>query len=82
MKRLALLVLLLPRLVWATCNTDSYSTAVCNMSPIRYFRMDAPSGTSETDLGSSATNGTYHNGFTLGATGIPALTDKAASFSG
>ena len=44
--------------------------------------MDAASGTSETDLGSSPQNGTYQNGFTLNATGIPALTDKAASFSG
>jgi hypothetical protein len=44
--------------------------------------MDAASGTIETDLGSSPQNGTYQNGFTLNATGIPALTDKAASFSG
>jgi hypothetical protein len=44
--------------------------------------MDAGSGTIETDLGSSPQNGTYQNGFTLNATGIPALTDKAASFSG
>jgi hypothetical protein len=44
--------------------------------------MDAASGTIETDLGASPQNGTYQNGFTLNATGIPALTDKAASFSG
>ena len=44
--------------------------------------MDAASGTVETDLGSSPQDGTYQNGFTLNAAGIPGVTDLAASFSG
>jgi hypothetical protein len=64
-------------------NADGvYSAAILAKSPIHYYRMDAASGTSEADLGSSPQSGTYQNGFTLNAAGIPALTDKAARFSG
>jgi hypothetical protein len=59
-----------------------YNAAILSKAPIHYYRMDAASGSTEADLGSSPQNGIYQNGFTLNVTGIPALSDKAASFSG
>lgn len=84
MRRLALLLLLaFPRLVLATCTqTDAYSTLICSLSPLHYYRFDATSGTSETDLGSLADNGTYSGTFTLQVAGIPSVTDKAVSYGG
>jgi hypothetical protein len=80
-RRLLALALLLPSLAWAVCGTDNYSNTVCADTPTFYWRMDATSGTSETDKADSS-NGTYASGFTLQATGIPANTDKAVTFDG
>lgn len=81
-RRLLIALCLLPTLAWAV----NYSTTVNTFSPNHYYRMDAASGTTETDIGSSATNGTYENilgTFTLNATGlIFGDTDKAVSTTG
>ncbi len=85
MKRLwtLLLLLALPSIGHAACVvTDAYSSLVCSYAPVRYFRMDASSGTTENDLGTSGVNGTYGGTFSLNATGIPAVTDKAVTFTG
>lgn len=49
--------------------TATYSATVLGDTPLRYYRMDAPSGTTETDHGSNAQNGTSHASPTLGVTG-------------
>lgn len=80
MKRLALLLCLIAQAAFA----DQYSTVILADSPLWYWRMDAPSGTSETNLGSLGTGGgnnlTYVNTPSLNQTGIPALTDKAVYY--
>lgn len=45
---------------------SAYSSAVLALSPTHYWRMNATSGTTETDLGSLGFNLTYNGGFTLG----------------
>lgn len=94
-RRLLLALCLLPSLVWATCPSDNYAVnGVCPDSPCHWFRMDASSGTTETDQGfgagaeggkcaQSTANATYSGGFTLSQTGIVgAGTDKATAFNG
>ena len=48
-----------------------YSSAVLALAPTSYYRMNATSGTTETDLGSAANNLTYTgSGYTLGGPGL------------
>lgn len=49
----------------------SYKEEVLADSPVSYWRMDAASGTAETDLGSGGHNGTYSGQFALKEPGIP-----------
>lgn len=68
------LVLLSPRLAWAsTCScpsppADAYGAAVCALHPCTYYRMDDTSGTAAVDTSQSG-NGTYVGGFTLNQAG-------------
>lgn len=79
--RLLALLLLLPSLAAA-----DYASTIQGDCAIHYYRMDAASGTTETDQGASCgglgtNNGTYNGTFSLNQTGIAgAGTDKAASF--
>lgn len=75
--RVLALLLLLPPVAWPCTGTDGYSTEVCADNPTRYYRMDATSGTTETDIGSNARNATYTGGFTLNQTG--ALTGSGST---
>ncbi len=62
----------------------SYKTEVLALEPFGYWRMDATSGTIETDIGSGKNNGVYQNDFTLEGTGIPGDTlpgEFAAKFN-
>jgi hypothetical protein len=73
------LVLLVPSLAWATCPaTDAYSTVVCADNPVSYFRLGESSGTTATDVGSLANNGTYTGSPTLGATSLLASSSNTA----
>lgn len=89
-KHLLLVLLFLPRVVLgATCTpTDVYSTAVCVDNPDHYLRMDATSGTTETDNGVNpfTTNVmTYAGGYTLNQTGALIAngnTNRAVAFNG
>lgn len=91
-RRVVSFLLLIPSLAWATCPlTDAYSTAVCADNPRHYLRMDASSGTTETDVGSSPyeTGGnpamTYIGSYTLsqgGALGSAGISDTAVAFGG
>jgi hypothetical protein len=47
-----------------------YSAAILADSPLRYYRLNEPSGTTAADIGSQALNGTLNGGITLGATGL------------
>jgi hypothetical protein len=52
-------------------------------APQDYWRMDAPSGATETDTGTGGHNGTYVGSPTLGATGaLAADSDTAVTFNG
>jgi predicted ribosomally synthesized peptide with SipW-like signal peptide len=46
-----------------------YANAVLADNPVGFWRLNETSGTTATDLGSGAHNGTYNGGFTLGAPG-------------
>jgi Concanavalin A-like lectin/glucanases superfamily len=87
---LVLALLLLPRLALGACvGTDTYSNMICATGNVaHYWRMDAPSGTTETDhFGSGYSTGdlTYINtaDVTLGTTGlVPLNSDAAVTFGG
>jgi concanavalin A-like lectin/glucanase superfamily protein/lysyl oxidase/fibronectin type III domain protein len=65
---------------WATLS--GYRGAVLADSPVSYWRLDEPSGTTAADE-RGANPGTYVNGPTLGAAGLLGSdTDKAVSFDG
>jgi hypothetical protein len=82
-RRLLALALLVPSLCWATCDTDSYSHIICADSPTHYYRLDESSGTAAGDIGTAShINGVYHGTYSLSATGVPAVTDKAINFTG
>ncbi len=56
----------------AVCPTDHYGAIICADSPSHWWRMNASSGTSETDQGPGVggLNATYAGDFTLSQTGI------------
>jgi len=56
-----------------------YTSVILADSPIRYYRLGESSGTTATDLGSQAINGTYTGGFTLAQTGL--IVNEAAAKS-
>lgn len=98
MRRLALLFCLLASSVWAVPPNDQgggktwdYYDMIYTDNPCHYWRMDATSGTSETDVGRGAgigvcnalQNGTYAGTFTLKLSGSnKGDADMAASFGG
>ena len=66
----------------ATDDPGDFNADVVGLSPLSYWRLGEPSGSTAVDAGSSGNNGTY-NGATLGQTG--ALTgdaDTAVRFNG
>lgn len=59
---------------------SDYSTGVEADNPLTWYRMDAPSGTTEIDRGSLGLNGTYVGSPTLGASGVD-VNDAAVLFA-
>lgn len=67
-----------------TGSFNSYQGGVLgDTAPAAYWRMGELAGTSMYDTTGNGHSGTYSGGFTLGATGIPAISDDSAvSFNG
>lgn len=67
----------------ALASSATYKSTILADSPLRYYRLDEATGTTATDLGSSAQNGTYTGGFTLNQPGaLSGDTDAAVKFNG
>lgn len=60
---------------------DDYATEVLADSPVGYWRLGEPSGTTAEDSSGNNRDGTYSGGFTLGVTGAVSG-DTAADFNG
>lgn len=56
----------------------TYEAEVLADTPLGYWRLGEPSGTTATDLGSGATDGVYENSPTLGVTGLLAADANTA----
>ena len=60
----------------------TYQSTILTDAPVGYWRLGEPSGTTATDAGSGAHNGTYTNTPTLGVTGaLTGNTDTAVTFA-
>lgn len=60
-----------------------YLGMVKDSAPLRYYRLNEPSGTTATDSGSQGQNGTINGGVTLAQTGIiPSVSDTSMLFNG
>ena len=72
-----------PDYVIAAMHTSHYQTCL-NDSPVRYYRLNEPSGTTMYDYGTNAAHGTYNGSPTLGASGAFSLfdADKAVTLDG
>jgi hypothetical protein len=97
-KRFAILFSLIATIVWAAPPNDQgggktwdYYDTIYKDGPCHYWREDAASGTTETDVGRNAggspcnvaKNGTYSAGVTLNVTsGLASEPDKAVSYDG
>jgi hypothetical protein len=65
------------------CSGTSYASAVLADTPRAYWRLGETSGTTATDSGPSAYNGTYVGGVTLGSAGaLTGIPNPAATFDG
>lgn len=60
----------------------TYKQKTLGDSPLRYYRMNTASGSTETDLGSGGQNGTISGGVTLSQPGLVSDTDTAMLFNG
>lgn len=60
----------------------AYATAVLADSPLAYWRLGEPSGTSMVDASGNGRNGTYAGSPTLGAAGMTTDGDTAVTFNG
>lgn len=65
---------------WRLGDFEGYAQAVLSDEPTSYWRMDAASGTTETDQGGGGHNATYSGSFTLGQPGALADGDTSADF--
>jgi hypothetical protein len=61
---------------------SSYKAAILRDRPVAYWRMDASSGTAETDISGGGWPATLTGGFTLNVTGALSDGDKAMTFDG
>jgi hypothetical protein len=61
---------------------DNYDLEVLDDDPVLYYRMSAPSGTSEPSLGSNTTAGTYTGTYTLAEPEIVSSTGASVRFQG
>jgi len=64
-------------------SAQDYATEVLGLSPVGYWRLGEPSGSTATDLSTNGNDGTYSGSVTLGQTGaLIGDPDTAAQFSG